>query len=293
MKIATKVVYLSGLIANILSAFRPQENHKHFVERSKTMLGFNEKIIDGILEKVHSGIIETATFFDIPVESPKPVELILQEANIALSLINLSYEQINKELISAKIELQKLTKDLELQNKRLEKLAHIDGLTEVYNHRYLQNFLEIEIRRSLRSQIPVSLILLDIDHFKIFNDHYGHQTGDFILKEMCKLVKKTIRDYDIVARYGGEEFAIVLVETAQKDAIKIAENLRQLIATNIFIDGVKDYKVTASFGVATVQPINKEFKNSDLIDFADKALYESKKKGRNRVSAYTQKRRWF
>lgn len=293
MKIATKVVYLSGLIANILSAFRPQENHKHFVERSKTMLGFNEKIIDGILEKVHSGIIETATFFDIPVESPKPVELILQEANIALSLINLSYEQINKELISAKIELQKLTKDLELQNKRLEKLAHIDGLTEVYNHRYLQNFLEIEIRRSLRSQIPVSLILLDIDHFKIFNDNYGHQTGDFILKEMCRLVKKTIRDYDIVARYGGEEFAIVLVETAQKDAIKIAENLRQLIATNIFIDGVKEYKVTASLGVATVQPINKEFKNSDLIDFADKALYESKKKGRDRVSAYTQKRRWF
>lgn len=291
--LATKVVYLSGLIANILSAFRPQENHKKFIEKSKEMLGFNDKIIDGILEKVHSEIIEIAAFFDFHIENPKPIELILQEANIALSLINLSYEQINKELISAKIELQKLTKDLELKNKRLEKLVHIDGLTEVYNHRYLQNFLETEIRRSLRLQTFMSLILLDIDYFKRFNDNYGHQTGDFILKEMCKLMKKNIRDYDIVARYGGEEFAIVLVETTQEDAVKIAEKLRQIIATNIFIDGIKEYRVTASFGVATVKPTNKEFKNSDLIDFADKALYDSKKKGRNRVTAYTQKKRWF
>lgn len=293
IRLATQVVYLSGLIANILSAFRPQENHKKFTEKSKIMLGFNDKIIDGILEKVHSEIIEIAAFFDFHIESPKPIELILQEANIALSLINLSYEQMNKELISAKLELQKLTKDLEVKNKRLEKLAHIDGLTEVYNHRYLQNFLETEIRRALRKQTFVSLVLLDIDHFKGFNDNYGHLTGDFILKEMCRLVKKNIRDYDMVARYGGEEFAIVLVETNQEDAVKIAEKLRQLIATNIFTDGVKEYRVTASFGVAAVQPPNKAFKNSDLIDFADKALYDAKKKGRNKVVAYVPKKRWF
>lgn len=293
IELATKVVYLSGLIANVLSAFQPQENHDKFIEKSKTMLGFNDKIIDGILEKVHSEIIEIATFFDLHIENPKPIELILQEANIALSLINLSYEQINKELISAKIELQKLTKDLEQKNKQLEKLVHTDGLTEIYNHRYFQNFLETEIRRSLRKQTPVSLILIDIDHFKSFNDKYGHQTGDSILKETCKLIKNNIRDYDIVARYGGEEFAIVLVETTQEETLKIAEKLRQRIASNIFNDGIKEYRVTASFGVATVQPSNKEFKNSDLIAFADKALYESKKKGRNRVTAYTQKRSWF
>ncbi|MEK6621120.1 MAG: GGDEF domain-containing protein, partial [Planctomycetota bacterium] len=241
----------------------------------------------------HSEIVETATFFDFHVESPKPIELILQEANIALSLINLSYEQINKELISAKIELQKLAKDLEVKNKKLEKLAHIDGLTEVYNHRYFQNFLETEIRRSLRKQTSVSLVLMDIDHFKGFNDNYGHQTGDFILKEICKLMKKNIRDYDIVARYGGEEFAVVLVETTQEYALKIAEKLRESIETNIFIDGIKEYKVTASFGVATMLSPKSDFKNSDLIEYADKALYESKKKGRNRVTAHAQKRRWF
>ena len=293
MKLATKVVYLSGLIANVLSANRPQENHKKFVDKSKLMLGFNDRIIDRILEKVHSEIVETATYFDFHMESPKPIELILQEANIALSLINLSYEQINKELISAKIELQKLAKDLEVKNKRLEKLAHIDGLTEVYNHRYFQNFLETEIRRSLRKKMPVSLVLMDIDHFKSFNDNYGHQTGDFILKEIGRIVKKNIRDYDIIARYGGEEFAIVLVETTQEDALKITEKLREAVETNIFIDGIKEYKVTASFGVATMQDPKNNFKNSDLIEFADKALYESKKKGRNRVTSQAQKRRWF
>ena len=141
--------------------------------------------------------------------------------------------------------------------------------------------------------MSVSLVLMDIDHFKGFNDNYGHQTGDFILKEMCRLVKKNIRDYDIIARYGGEEFAVVLVETNQEDAVKIAEKLRDTIATNIFIDGVKEYKVTASFGVATMQSPKNDFKNSDLIEYADKALYESKKKGRNRVTAHAQKRRWF
>ena len=113
------------------------------------------------------------------------------------------------------------------------------------------------------------------------------------MKEICKLMKKNIRDYDIIARYGGEEFAVVLVETTQEDALKIAEKLRESIEANIFIDGIKEYKVTSSFGVATMLSPKSDFKNSDLIEYADKALYESKKKGRNRVTAHAQKRRWF
>lgn len=238
-------------------------------------------------------IAEVASFFDFQIQNPKPVEEILQEANIALSLINLSYEQMNKELIAAKMELQKLANDLEEKNKRLEKLANIDGLTDVYNHRYFQNFLETEIRRSLRKKTSVSLVLFDVDHFKKFNDSYGHPAGDFILKELCKLVKKNLRDYDLIARYGGEEFILVLVETAAEDAAEITEKLREVIASHIFIDDINEYKVTASFGVATMSPAKDEFKQGDFIDFADKALYESKKKGRNKITAYTHKKRWF
>ncbi|GJQ47683.1 putative diguanylate cyclase [Candidatus Kuenenia stuttgartiensis] len=293
LRTATNVVYLSGMITNILFSNKPQDYHQQFLEKSGKMLGFDNTVINRILRKVHTEIAEVASFFDFQIQNPKPVEEILQEANIALSLINLSYEQMNKELIAAKMELQKLANDLEEKNKRLEKLANIDGLTDVYNHRYFQNFLETEIRRSLRKKTSVSLVLFDVDHFKKFNDSYGHPAGDFILKELCKLVKKNLRDYDLIARYGGEEFILVLVETAAEDAAEITEKLREVIASHIFIDDINEYKVTASFGVATMSPAKDEFKQGDFIDFADKALYESKKKGRNKITAYTHKKRWF
>lgn len=293
LRIATNVVYLSGIITNILFSNKPQVYHQLFLAKSREILGFGNKVTDRILKNVHSEIVEVASFFDFQIKNPKSIEEILQEANIALSLINLSYEQMNKELIAAKIELQKLTKDLEEKNKRLEKLANIDGLTEVYNHRYFQNFLETEIRRSLRKETFVSLILFDVDHFKNINDNYGHQVGDFILKEMCKLVKINVRDYDLVARYGGEEFAIILVETKDEEAMEVAEKLREAIATHIFIDDLNEYKVTASFGVATMCPAQEEFRKSDFIEFADKALFESKKKVRNKATAYTHKKKWF
>ncbi|OHB72573.1 MAG: diguanylate cyclase, partial [Planctomycetes bacterium RBG_16_41_13] len=293
LRTATNVVSLSGMIPNILFSNNPQDYHQQFLEKSRKMLGFDNTVINRILKKIHTEIAEVASFFDFQIQNPKPIEEILHEANIALSLINLSYEQMNKELIAAKMELQKLAKDLEEKNKRLEKLANIDGLTDVYNHRYFQNFLETEIRRSLRKETSVSLALFDVDCFKKFNDSYGHQAGDFILKELCKLVKKNIRDYDLIARYGGEEFVLVLVETAEEEAAEITEKLREVIASHIFIDGINEYKVTASFGVATMSPAKDEFKQSDFIDFADKALYESKKKGRNKITAYTHKKKWF
>ncbi len=293
LKTAANVVYLSGIITNILFSDKPQDYHRTFIEKSKAMLNFNNKVIDKILENVHTEIAEVAEVFDFHIENPKSIEMILQEANIALSLINLSYEQMNKELISAKMELQKLTKDLEEKNKKLEALANIDGLTGVYNHRYFQTFLETEISRAMRKETPVCLVLFDVDHFKGFNDNHGHQVGDFILKEMCKLVRKNLRDYDLIARYGGEEFAVVLVETSMEHAMDIAEKLREAIDTNIFIDSIDEYKVTASFGVAVMYPAKDDFSKSDLIEFADKALYESKKKGRNKVTAYTPKKKWF
>ncbi|MBM4053605.1 MAG: GGDEF domain-containing protein [Planctomycetes bacterium] len=293
LKTAINVVHLSGIVTNILFSKNPQDYHRQFMEKSRKILNFDNKVADRILKKVHTEIADVAGFFDFNISNPKSIEEILQEANIALSLINLSYEQMNKELIAAKMELQKLAKDLEEKNKRLEVLANIDGLTDVYNHRYFQNFLETEIRRAMRKETSVSLILFDVDYFKKFNDSYGHQAGDFILKEMCKLVKKNIRDYDIVARYGGEEFAIVLVETPEEEAIEIAEKLRETIAAHIFIDGINEYTVTASFGVATMSPAIEEIKQGDFIESADKALYESKKKGRNKVTAHIQKKKWF
>ena len=272
LKSVVDIVYLSGIITSILYSNNPQKYHQKFLGESKTMLNFDDEIIDKILKLVVSETTQTASLFGFHMENSKSIEEILQEANVALSAINIAYDQRNREL--------------EEKSKHLEKLANLDSLTEVYNHGYFQSFLEREINLASRKNTTLSLIMADIDSFKIFNDKYGHQTGDFILKELCKLMRKALRDYDMIARYGGEEFAIVLVETTGQEAQIVAEKLRESIAMHAFIDNNKKYKVTVSLGVAEMKPAVDTFTKNDLIGFADKALFESKEKGGNRVTFY-------
>ena len=225
----------------------------------------------------------------------KSVEEILQEANLRLSLLNMSYEEMNRELIRSKMELEKLTRELEQKNKLLENLANIDGLTEINNHRFFQNFLDQEINRSIRNESTISILLADIDHFKRFNDTYGHQTGDFILKEFCRICKENIREYDLIARYGGEEFIFVLPETEPNEALQVAEKLRALVEEYPFDDGQSVYRVTISIGVASARPSGPGFKKNEFIGLADKALYQAKNSGRNQVAMYNpkKKKKWF
>lgn len=270
LRLTVGVVYLSGIITNILYSNNPQKYHEKFLSESMSMLNFDDEIIDKILKLVVSETTQTASLFGFHMENSKSIEEILQEANVALSAINIAYDQKNREL--------------EEKSKHLEKLANLDSLTEVYNHGYFQSFLEKEINLAIRKNATLSLIMADVDNFKNFNDKYGHQTGDFILKELCKFMRKTLRDYDMIARYGGEEFAIVLVETSGQEALIVAEKLRESIAMHMFIDKNKRYKLTVSFGVAEMKPAVDTFTKDDLIGFADKALFESKEKGGNKVT---------
>src|SRR3990172_7062582 len=273
LRLTVGVVYLSGIITNILYSNNPRKYHDKFLSESETLLNFDDEIIDKILKLVVSETTQTASLFGFHMENSRSIEEILQEANVALSAINIAYDQKNREL--------------EEKSKHLEKLANLDCLTEVYNHGYFQGFLEKEINLAIRKNATLSLIMADVDNFKDFNDKYGHQTGDFILKELCKFMRKTLRDYDMIARYGGEEFAIVLVETSGQEAQIVAEKLRESIALHTFIDKNKKYKLTVSFGVAEIKPAVDTFTKNDLIGFADKALFESKKKGGNKVTFYS------
>ncbi len=141
----------------------------------------------------------------------------------------------------------------------------------------------------------ISLVLADIDHFKRFNDTYGHQTGDFILKELCRVAQANIREYDVMARYGGEEFVFVLPDTNLEGATTVAGKLCQAIAAHDFFDGKNHYQVTVSFGVASMAPATDEYSKNDFIAMADDALYEAKKRGRNQVILHNpqKKSRWF
>ena len=167
-----------------------------------------------------------------------------------------------------------------VEHARLYELAITDGLTKLFIHRYFQARLEEELVRAKRYHTACSLILFDIDHFKKFNDTYGHQQGDIVLIEVAKLMKLTVRDtVDIPARYGGEEFVIILPETDAKGALLVAERLRKTIEAYDFPGQEQSLKVTVSLGVSTF-PDHASAK-SVLIKKADMALYECKNRGRN------------
>lgn len=289
-----RAVYLSDLLTNILLSDKPESYHKRFQKEAGKLLGLTGEAIDSILEQFHIRVKEAGKYFDLKIQATKSVQEILQEANIRLSLINLDYDQMNKQLIQAKINLENLTRELEEKNKILDNLANMDGLTGVYNHRYFQNALDQEISRATRHGTSLSILFIDIDFFKKFNDTYGHQVGDFILAEFAKTIGANIRQYDILARYGGEEFVVLLPETNTEDALTVAEKLRETIEKTTFRDNRDEYHVTASFGQACSKPgVEDDFSRDALVSRADQALYEAKQKGRNRVAGFSPKKKWF
>jgi diguanylate cyclase (GGDEF)-like protein len=169
--------------------------------------------------------------------------------------------------------------------KKMEKLATTDGLTELNNHRQFQELLAQELERSRRYNRTVSLLLMDIDHFKSFNDTYGHPVGDLVLKEISSCIRQSIRSNDIPARYGGEEFTVILPETVDKGCITIAERIRESIEKHVIHSLDRQLKVTVSIGCASFNA--KKISQKELIDRADKALYYSKEHGRNKVTLYS------
>lgn len=295
ISLTINAVYLAKILTHILYSDQPDKWHKLFRSEAKKIFKFKAVTINKILKEVHKLVNQTAEYFDLHMPPAKSVEEILQEANIRLSLLNLSYEEINRDLIDSKMALEKITRELEKKNKFLKNIANIDGLTEINNHRFFQNFLDKEINRSSRNEKTISILLADIDHFKKFNDTYGHQTGDFILKEFCQVCKENIRKYDLIARYGGEEFIFVLPETEPDDAKMIAEKIRSGIENHVFDDDTDTYRVTISIGVASARPTGQDFKKNEFIGLADEAMYQAKKDGRNRVAMYTpnKKKKWF
>jgi len=290
-----RAVYLADLLSRIFYSDDPAKYHKKFRNDAKRLLNLKVLAVNNILRSIDRTLEQSAQFFGIEIGPVKSVAEILQEANLRLSLINLSYEEMNRELIKSKMELEKLTEELAQKNRLLENLANIDGLTAINNHRFFQNFLDSEINRSSRNDNHISILLADIDHFKRFNDTFGHQTGDFLLKEFCKVTKELIREYDLIARYGGEEFVFVLPQTGAEEACTVAEKLRKSIERHDFGDGKDTYSITISIGVASVRPSQEKLTKNDLIGYADQALYAAKNEGRNRVVLYrhTKKKKWF
>ncbi|RLA51466.1 MAG: GGDEF domain-containing protein, partial [Gammaproteobacteria bacterium] len=171
----------------------------------------------------------------------------------------------------------------------LEQETIIDPLMGIFNRRYLERRLDEEFSRSQRYHLSLSLLMLDIDHFKNVNDVYGHQAGDIVLKNLARLIVKLLRETDFVARYGGDEVVVILPNTTISDATVIAERIRMQIFEHLTIgDGKAAGRtitgITVSIGVSCVS--DKNYNVHELTLAADKALYQAKEKGRNRIAVY-------
>jgi two-component system chemotaxis family response regulator WspR len=175
-----------------------------------------------------------------------------------------------------------------MANAELERLANLDGLTGIANHRYFDHILEVEWRRCRRDGRPLSVVMLDVDFFKRFNDRYGHQAGDECLKAIATVLGESVhRAGDLAARYGGEEFVLVLSATPAEGALHVAETVRrrvqELAIEHDCGDGVG--VVTLSAGVVTVLP-DSSLELTTVIGRADEALYQANRRGRNRVEVW-------
>lgn len=185
--------------------------------------------------------------------------------------------------LNVHLRLKRATDELNCERAKLELLSRQDPLTGLSNRRNLDELLEREVARSVRYDRPMSVIMMDLDHFKGLNDRYGHQAGDHVLREAARVLQRTVRRHDLLARYGGEELAIVMPETSLEQAAVAAERLRIALATAEIVWRGEQLRITASFGVVGTSrmPLRD---SQELVRLADRALYRAKVQGRNRVS---------
>jgi diguanylate cyclase (GGDEF)-like protein len=198
----------------------------------------------------------------------------LRDQNAKLEILNNDLERLVRERTQA----------LEEANARLSQLAITDGLTGLYNHRYFHERLALEVERALRTGLSLTMLMIDVDHFKLYNDSQGHPAGDDVLRTVARLLREERRVNDVVARYGGEEFAILLVDVDARPGKRVAERIRDRIAQHPFphVGDLPGGALTVSIGVASCPEHARSAK--DLLSVADAALYKAKQRGRNQVA---------
>jgi diguanylate cyclase (GGDEF)-like protein len=186
----------------------------------------------------------------------------------------------NRSLKEAYEKIRKLNEELEKANKELEQIAAYDSLSGLLNRRSLFHRIAIEIDRAIRLEVPLTGLMVDIDHFKEINDNFGHQCGDNVIREIGVRLQGGLRKYDYAGRYGGEEFFVVLSNSTETQASRIAERFRKEMEDWRFTYNTEEIHVTVSIGIASYRPGESQ---ENWIERADRAMYQAKQAGRNRI----------
>jgi diguanylate cyclase (GGDEF)-like protein len=251
--------------------------------RALVALGLRDHDVVEVLQKLPVLVMDGAKAFDRDVAAQQGVDQLMLDVSRSLIEMNQSYESMVRRLEHLVAEKQALAEKLEQANAELARLASTDALTGLPNKRSLETAITRDLARADRDKTWLSLVVVDVDHFKKFNDTYGHATGDLVLQAVGKSLARFVRAGDLAGRYGGEEFVLVLPGSNPIGARIAAERVRKALE-EVAIDtehGV--LRVTASFGAASICGPGCGNKRNELFARADAALYEAKRTGRNRV----------
>lgn len=281
---ATQILHCADQLAGIYTGPEKATKAREVQNTLSRYFALNEEQTATVLDQAATASCEILALFELDPGDIRPYSQLLQEANTELARLHLGSEQFALEMKEAKEKAERLSHELQDANTRLKELVYRDGLTGLYNHRYFQESLAQELARAKRYNSSVSLIIFDIDHFKQVNDTHGHPAGDLVLTNISRAISSAIRPSDIVARYGGEEFAVILPETSAAGVKVFAARLRRCIeGIATLVDGQLIY-VTISAGASTFCRENQQINKGQLIDSADRGLYQSKQNGRNQVT---------
>jgi len=260
-----------------------------YVNKAFTELtGYSQKEVVGKNPRILQSIgtdVETKRLIRTGLEQKTPIRVTIKNYSKAgkeywldLSILPLTNPQ---GIVTHFVAIERdVTEQTNLRH-QLEILSRTDPLTALLNRRVLDEITENEFSRYKRNQEVYSLLMLDIDHFKLINDKYGHPTGDAVLKLTSELCESNLRSHDKVARIGGEEFCVFLPGTNKKVAYEVAEKLRETISNTSFPTHNGDISITISIGVSEIE--NTDYDHTDILKRADENLYKAKKTGRNRV----------
>lgn len=278
-----RVCWLAERVASVFESAAVSEAAAEAISAAAEV-GIDQASLEEILESLPGLVAAAAEGFQRPVGDQLNLEQLREDAHARLVQMNYQLEQTVRTLEQLMTEKQALTEQLQEANRELSKQAATDVLTGLPNRRALEEALDRDMARARREEKSLSFVIADVDRFKKFNDTYGHQLGDEVLKVVGKVLRDTARKGDVPARFGGEEFCVILPSTDEKGAAVAAERIRSAIEATQVASAHGPLTVTASFGIATIAPRAHESKEA-LFRRADAALYQAKEGGRNQVAA--------
>ncbi len=275
-----QIVATAGALGDIWWHDDPGTHFRRAMELCKLRLNLNEDAVADIIETTGRQLQEAAAAFEVDTTGQIPEELLLEKARELFSLMTVN-------TLRETTALREKTEALTQHNQQLKEQSRRDNLTGLYNRAYLDQILAAEFHLAKENDFPLSVIFIDLDHFKQINDRYGHDIGDRALIHCAQIIQEHTRHSDIVARYGGEEFVAILPGTdAQGAAVVCNRMLESLRQTPLNTDTHGAFTITASIGIAALDDIEDVHGAYDLLRKADRALYSAKHNGRDQIRVY-------